>query len=72
MTENDKALPPAVAEAIREATVAVADQLQRHSSAQMPIHFIDKDGDISERTADGKVRKVTKEEIDAFLRARRA
>ena len=55
-------------EAAKAATREAADS---HLAAGLPIHFIDTDGDICEKTADGKVRKVTKEEIEAFLTARR-
>lgn len=57
-----------VAEAAKTASKNAVD---RHTAAGLPVHFIDADGDICERRADGTERKVTKEEIEAFLTARR-
>lgn len=49
---------------------AAQNAVDRHAAAGLPVHFIDADGDICERRADGTERKVTKEEIEAFLTAR--
>jgi hypothetical protein len=46
---------------------AVAHHAKRHADAGRPVHFMDDQGDICRRLPNGKVERLTPDELDAYL-----
>lgn len=49
------------------ARTAVARQIKQHGDAGRPVHFMDDEGNICRRLANGEVEKLTSAELDAYL-----